>query len=276
MERVFNLPKRSKIILLVILFIIFIVFSVMIIEEYIHDTNDKIIAGTMAVFVASIPTFTFLVIMFFTERREDILVIEENINSLINTEIPKMINNRFLGEPLDPSVNDPAFSLKCKVFHKQREPHAAYRVYCCDLSFEFTFVITVYRVTLFMFVPYLSDDDTLRRRSIDDVCENLINSGFKMFFEHFLPIKDGNTETRAPYTVVYLRRDLEDRLADMIFSSREQYMFGREVTEWCRSVLRKLKYDKETFAVMNVQFTKLESDYIPPAPSFLGGHLKRP
>ena len=250
MDRLFTLSNKGRLwAASIIIFIVVFVFIIIGIENY-YGASDKIIGGTLNISAVSLPSIIVVIILFFREKKEDIAFIEANLDNLINNLIPSMIRVRDFGEPFDLKAMGNTRSLMCDVYHKSGSPHAGYKVRYENVEFEFTMIITMYRATLFVFVPNIRYNDAMAS-AIKDVSENLLNCDFKMYYEHFGDPNDENVKADR-YTVVYIRRELDSRFSDLIVSTREQYMFARELTEWCRSVIRKLKYDDKKFRTIKV------------------------
>lgn len=264
LDRIFSLSKKARLALLIMSLFLLIFIAAIIVFSLKNGVSDKVLSSLITMLAALFPTVVLLTLILFREQKENIGLIEKNINILIERTVPNMIKNRFFGEPFDPDLSDETKLLKCETFYKPGSLHAGYRVTYEELKFEFTVILTLYRITIFFYMPNIKYNEKLIN-SVNDVAENLINCGFQVYFEHFGDMND-DCENAKHWSVVYLRRELDGRFADIIISPREQFMLAREITEWVRTVMRKLKYDPKRFKVMEVPL-HAPSSFIPFLPN---------
>ncbi len=240
MDRLFNLSRQSKIIVIAVLLVSASAFA----YALWITQNDKLASLFSNAVTAVTGVFILSLIMILKERKDDIHEIQQSLNLFLREVIPVVINGRFIGEPIDSSLFKPQYALNVVIFHKEGEHHAAYRVAADVVQFEFTCLVNVYRISVFTFLPSEYDEGVMR-----DVCENLINTGFKLSFEKVrLPNETG-------HVVAILRKELTDRSADFVFSPREQHWIAGELREWCRTVLRKLKYESDHLVLLPIPFS---------------------
>jgi hypothetical protein len=245
MDRLFNLSRKSKIVVVTVLLVAVLLLS----YGLFYTRNDKLISLLSNAVTAVTGVLVLSLIMFLTERKDDIQEIQERLNFFVSNIVPHVIEGRFLGEPVDSHLSSPQYALKVQVFHKEGEHHAAYRVGADVVDFEFTCLVNVYRISVFMFLP--TDYDL---KTVTDVCENLINTGFKLTFE---PVRPSHPWHGSGHVVALLRKELVDHSAEFVFSPREQQWIAAEIREWCRTVLRKLKYEADRLAVLPIPFSEL-------------------
>src|SRR5690349_17400356 len=125
MDRLFNLSRQSKFIVIIVLLLSVSVFA----YALWSTQNDKLASLFSNAVTAITGVFILSLIMILKERKDDIREIQQSINLFLKKVIPVVVNGRFVGEPIDPNLLDSQFALSLVIFHKEGEHHAAYRVF---------------------------------------------------------------------------------------------------------------------------------------------------
>jgi hypothetical protein len=237
MDRILSLTRRGKVVVSVALSFVTVILAFGVFsfnkDQFVLPMTS---AGTL---------FFFSLLVLLSERKDDVAGISRTLDYFLAHTLPSTIASRFLGEPFDPRAYDKEYCLNVAVYHKRGEHHAGYRVGTKDHSFEFTCIIGVYRIAFFIFLPLDLDKDQMC--ALKEVCDAFNVGKFdKPFFEKVTP------SIGPAHTVVYLNKTFTDHYADFVFSPREQYWVASLVREWCRAIIRKMRYEPQRLPLLTV------------------------
>ncbi|MGO9171171.1 MAG: hypothetical protein ACLP7P_04295 [Rhodomicrobium sp.] len=241
MDRIFNLSRLAKIVIVLAILFFLALAAISIYVLITSKVETAIITATVGLFSSVGPAFLFAIVFLFIEKYDNIAIISRSTDNFIRNIIPGSISGRFIGDPFDLEKIKHLDVLHCRKLHKKGQPHAGYQVECGEQKFEFSCIINTYRMTIFFYMPYEMSQE--QERYVDDACEGMINSGFRLRKEQV----SSGAYVEYDHTVIYLRKDFETKERDLIFSHREQYFIAREISEWCRTVIRKMRYEQQQF-----------------------------